>query len=124
MQTKDAVTSLAALAHESRLGVFRLLMEAGPGGTTPGKVAEALGVSPSTLSFHLKELANAGLVTSRAESRFLLYSVDMDRMASLMAFLTENCCRGMPGECVATMETALLRCCEPPSTPFEKGKSP
>lgn len=123
MQTKEAVVSLAALAHESRLGVFRLLLEAGPAGTTPGRVAESLGLTPSTLSFHLKELANAGLVTSRAESRFLLYAVDLDRMAALMAFLTENCCKGMPGECLATLETALSRCSAPSSTPVPKGKS-
>jgi DNA-binding transcriptional ArsR family regulator len=113
MQMIDAVGALASLAHESRLAVFRHLVEAGAEGDTPGRLAARLGISPSTLSFHLKELANAGLVTSRSESRFLIYSVDFGRMAALMAFLTHNCCKGMPDECLSTMETALSRCCAP-----------
>ena len=114
----DAVAALSSLAHESRLAVFRRLVEAGPAGDTPGQMASAMGISPSTLSFHLKELANAGLVTTRSESRFLIYSVDFARMAALMTFLTHNCCRGMPDDCVATLESALSRCGVPlpPST--------
>ena len=113
MQIKDAVSALSALSHESRLAVFRQLVEAGPAGDTPGSLAARLEIAPSTLSFHLKELSHAGLVTSRASSRFLVYSVDFERMASLMTFLTRNCCRGMPAECLSTVETALSAC--PPS---------
>jgi DNA-binding transcriptional ArsR family regulator len=111
MQISEAVIGLAALANESRLAVFRHLVEAGPAGDTPGRIAARLGLAPSTLSFHLKELAHAGLVRSRASSRFLVYSVDFDRMAALMAFLTQSCCHGMPDECFATLETALARRC-------------
>ena len=113
MQIKDAVSALSALSHESRLAVFRQLVEAGPAGDTPGSLAARLEIAPSTLSFHLKELSHAGLVTSRASSRFLVYSVDFDRMASLMTFLTQNCCRGMQAECLSTVETELSAC--PPS---------
>jgi DNA-binding transcriptional ArsR family regulator len=123
MQMIDAVGVLAALAQESRLAVFRHLVEAGPEGDTPGRLAAKLGISPSTLSFHLKELANAGLVTARSESRFLVYSVDFAKMAALMAFLTHNCCKGMPDECLATMETALSRCCPPSANATAKRSS-
>jgi DNA-binding transcriptional ArsR family regulator len=125
MQNKDAVAAMSALAHESRLSLFRHLVEAGPAGDTPGNIAAKLGIAPSTLSFHLKELANAHLVTSRASSRYLVYSVDFERMAALMTYLTQNCCRGMPAECLSTVETALSRC--PPSSscaPPKKGNAP
>ena len=108
---KDAVTGLSALAHESRLAVFRHLVEAGPAGDTPGRIAQRLALPPSTLSFHLKELANAGLVRSRSSSRFVVYSADFERIAELIAFLTRSCCHGMPDECFATLETALARKC-------------
>jgi len=107
MQIKDAVTGLSALANESRLAIFRHLVEAGPAGDTPGRIAQHLGIPASTLSFHLKELAHAGLVRSRSSSRFLVYSADFERMAALMAFLTRSCCHGMPEECFTTVETAL-----------------
>lgn len=123
MQMIDAVGALAALAQESRLAVFRHLVEAGEAGDTPGRLAAKLGISPSTLSFHLKELANAGLVTARSESRFLVYTADFAKMAALMAFLTHNCCKGMPGECLATMETALSRCCPPSANATAKRSS-
>lgn len=122
---KSAVASLAALAHESRLAVFRHLVEAGPGGDTPGRIAAAMGLAPSTLSFHLKELANARLVTARQSSRFLVYAADFGEVASLMTFLTRNCCRGMPAECLSTVETELSLC--PPSAPCasnQKGRTP
>lgn len=125
MEMKSAATALSALAHESRLAVFRHLVEAGPEGDTPGRIAAALGLAPSTLSFHLKELANARLVTARQASRYLVYAADFGEVASLMAFLTRNCCRGMPAECLSTVETELSRC--PPAapcTPLKKGKTP
>lgn len=109
MQIKEAVSGLAALANESRLQVFRHLVEAGPAGDTPGRIAQRLGLPASTLSFHLKELARAGLVRSRSSSRYLVYSADFERMADLMAFLTRSCCHGMPEACFATVETALSK---------------
>ena len=113
METKSAVTALAALAQETRLSVFRLLVEAGPEGMPAGAIGEKLEVPAATLSFHLKELSRAGLVTSRQESRFIYYMVDFAHMAALMTFLTQNCCKGMPQECLTVMETALGSCCAP-----------
>lgn len=110
METNQAIPVLAALAHGSRLAIFRHLVEAGPEGDTPGRIAQAVGIAPSTLSFHLKELAAARLVTARPASRFLVYAVDFAQVASLMTFLTRNCCRGMPAECLTSVETELSRC--------------
>ncbi len=113
METKSAVAALAALAQETRLSAFRFLVEAGPEGVPAGVVGEALKVPAATLSFHLKELSHAGLVTSRQEGRFVYYAANFEHMAALMSFLTQNCCRGMPQECLTVMETALGRCCAP-----------
>jgi ArsR family transcriptional regulator len=113
MESEQAVTALAALAQETRLSIFRLLVQAGPEGVSAGRIGEMLDVPPATLSFHLKELANAGLVSPRQEGRFIYYSADFERMAALMSFLTQNCCQGMPQECLTVVETALGRCCPP-----------
>lgn len=113
MDTKTAVSALTALAQETRLSIFRLLIEAGAEGVAAGRIAEQLDVAAPTLSFHLKELHRAGLVSSRQKSRFVYYAADVERMAALMTFLTHNCCRGMPEECLTVMETALGRCCAP-----------
>jgi DNA-binding transcriptional ArsR family regulator len=113
MESREAVIALAALAQETRLSVFRLLVSAGPEGMSVGSIGEKLGVPPATLSFHLKELSHAGLVTSRQESRFIYYMADFAQMAALMTFLTQNCCKGMPQECLTVMETALGGCCAP-----------
>jgi ArsR family transcriptional regulator, arsenate/arsenite/antimonite-responsive transcriptional repressor len=113
METKSAVTALAALAQETRLSIFRILVQAGPQGVAAGRISEALAVPPATLSFHLKELAHAGLTSSRQEGRFIYYSADFEHMAALMSFLTQNCCQGMPQECLTVMETALGGCCTP-----------
>ncbi|MBV8409705.1 MAG: helix-turn-helix transcriptional regulator [Alphaproteobacteria bacterium] len=94
MESKDAVAALAALAQESRLDVFRLLVVAGPEGMAAGDIAERLGVSPPTLSFHLAQLRHAGLVEVRRDGRSLIYSTNYDGMNELMGFLTENCCGG------------------------------
>ena len=115
MEIKEATLALAALAQETRLAVFRLLVEAGPEGVPAGQISEALEVPPATLSFHLKELSHAGLVHARPEGRFVFYSADFERMAALMTFLTRNCCRGMPEDCLTTVETALARCCSMPA---------
>lgn len=94
METASALSALAALAQESRLAVFRLLVQAGPEGLPASKVAEALGLPPSSLSFHLKELTHANLVVPRQEGRFVIYAARFDTMNALLGFLTENCCGG------------------------------
>jgi ArsR family transcriptional regulator len=99
MDNATAVTIFASLAQESRLGLFRLLIQAGPTGLSAGAIAEQLGLPSSTLSFHLKELSHAGLVQSRQAGRFIYYSADFAAMTALIAFLTENCCGGELQEC-------------------------
>lgn len=96
MKSKEAVRALGALAQETRLAIYRLLIEHGPQGMTAGKIAAALDILPATLSFHLKELSAAGLLEARTESRFIFYSARFDRMNELLAFLTANCCGGNP----------------------------
>ena len=94
METRNVVNQLAALAQETRLAAWRLLIEAGPAGLTVGTIGEALGVPPATLSFHLKTLANAGLVSTRQEGRFIHCAADFAAMHGLVGFLSENCCGG------------------------------
>jgi DNA-binding transcriptional ArsR family regulator len=113
VEIKDAVEALGALAQETRLAVFRLLVQAGPEGVAAGEIALKTGAAAQTLSFHLKELSHASLVTSRQEGRFIFYSANFERMAALMTYLTQNCCQGMPQECLTVMETALGRSCAP-----------
>lgn len=96
MQTQYALAALAALAQESRLAIFRLLVQAGPDGLAASKIAGHLAIAPSSLSFHLKELSHAQLVTARQEGRFIIYAAQMDSMNALIGFLTENCCGGAP----------------------------
>ena len=103
----QAVDALAALAQESRLKVYRLLVEAGPAGLPAGRIGEALELPPATLSFHLAHLARTGLVRSRQEGRFVIYRADFQNMNELVGYLTENCCGG--------------RSCAPATT--RKGKS-
>ncbi len=95
MKEKDAIKSLSALAQPTRLGIFRLLMTAGPEGLSVGVIQEQMDLASATLSFHLKELTHAGLVSSRQEGRFVYYSPEIDRMNDLIDFLTENCCHGV-----------------------------
>jgi ArsR family transcriptional regulator len=92
MDAKLAITSLAALAQESRLRIYRLLVEAGPTGLSVSEIGASLHVAPATLSFHLKELAHANLVSAKQQGRFIYYSANYERMNGLMAYLTENCC--------------------------------
>ena len=120
MEIKDAVTALSAIAQETRLSIYRLLVEEGPEGVAAGRIGEILKVPGATLSFHLKELAHAGLVSSRQEKQFIYYSADFERMAELLSFLTRNCCQGMPEKCVSLVETALGRCCPPQSKSKQK----
>ncbi|NNG21576.1 ArsR/SmtB family transcription factor [Telluria aromaticivorans] len=96
MDTKPAIAALAALAQESRLAAYRLLVQAGPAGLPATKIAELLNVPPSSLSFHLKELSHAGLVVPRQDGRFIIYSANFDTMNALLGFLTDNCCGGNP----------------------------
>ncbi|WP_011297319.1 ArsR/SmtB family transcription factor [Cupriavidus necator] len=96
MEEQDIVRSLAALAHNLRLQVFRMLVVAGPAGLTPGVIAEQLDVPGTTLSFHLKELMHAHLVTPQREGRNLIYRAEFDQMNALLGFLTANCCQGGP----------------------------
>ena len=92
MDDKRALAALGALAQETRLALFRLLVTAGPAGLAAGVIAERLGVQPSSLSFHLAQLAHAGLITQRRLSRHLIYSAEYGAMNALLAYLTENCC--------------------------------
>ncbi|MDP2826316.1 MAG: metalloregulator ArsR/SmtB family transcription factor [Sulfuritalea sp.] len=94
MKTAQAVDKLAALAQETRLRIFRLLVETGPEGMNAGAIAEAVGVPAATLSFHVAHLVRAGLVASRQESRFIYYSANFEAMDELIAFMTDNCCQG------------------------------
>ncbi|HGC5109352.1 TPA: ArsR/SmtB family transcription factor [Escherichia coli] len=119
METINAVAALAAIAQESRLAVFRLLVQAGPAGMAAGKISEAAGMAagkiseaagipPSSLSFHLKELAHAGMVTSRQEGRFVIYEANFSTATNLVAFLTENCCGGQVCNLSCTTEAGKV----------------
>jgi ArsR family transcriptional regulator len=111
MDQISAISALGALAHETRLALFRLLVTCGPQGLAAGAIAEQIGVPPSSLSFHLQELVHAGLITQRRLSRNLIYSAEYRRMNELLHYLTENCC-GRGEACVPT--------CNPADT-FAKG---
>jgi ArsR family transcriptional regulator, arsenate/arsenite/antimonite-responsive transcriptional repressor len=93
MKAPEAVRALAALAQETRLAIYRALVQAGPGGLPAGRVAELVGTPASTLSFHLKELAAAGLIRARQEGRFVIYTAQYSAMNELVGFLTEKCCQ-------------------------------
>jgi ArsR family transcriptional regulator len=94
METINAIKALGALAQETRLAIYRLLVQAGPEGRAAGTIGETLGIPPATLSFHLAQLAGAGLVRPRQDGRFIYYSADFGAMNALIGFLTENCCGG------------------------------
>ncbi|QCN99127.1 transcriptional regulator (plasmid) [Azospirillum argentinense] len=99
MNVKDVIAGLGALAQEHRLAAFRELVQQGPDGLPAGVLAERLGLAPATLSFHLSQLSNAGLVASRRQGRLIIYSVDVERFQALLGFLTENCCQGNADLC-------------------------
>jgi ArsR family transcriptional regulator, arsenate/arsenite/antimonite-responsive transcriptional repressor len=103
MEKDHALAALAALAQESRLDVFRLLVQAGPGGMAAGRVADELDLAPNALTFHFDRLRAAGLVNVRREGRSMIYAAQYDTMNALLAYLTENCCQGAdpcaPAEC-------------------------
>lgn len=116
METTQAVRALAALAQESRLQTFRLLVRAGTDGVPAGKIADELDIAPATLSFHLKELSNAGLIQQRRDGRSIIYSLHVEAMQALLAFLVEDCCQGQPHLCEPAF--ALINCCD--SSPQRK----
>jgi ArsR family transcriptional regulator len=111
MNVSNAVTGLAALARDTRLEVFRLLVRRGPEGAAAGEVARALGVPHNTLSSHLAILAHAGLVASRRDGRSVIYRVDFEETRALLAFLLEDCCQGRRELCRPAVDAVLAGCC-------------
>jgi DNA-binding transcriptional ArsR family regulator len=110
MDMHDAVISLAALAHEQRLKIFRLLVREGPGGLPASDIAEAVGASPTAASFHLKELDRAGLISATRDGRYVRYAVHVEGMRQLLTYLTEDCCQGNPQLCGATIKKSRSVC--------------
>ncbi|SAK44624.1 ArsR family transcriptional regulator [Caballeronia catudaia] len=96
MDSKLVVRALGALAHESRLAIFRTLVVAGHEGMAAGDIAQQVGLAPSSLSFHLKDLSHAELVSARQEGRYVFYTANFEAMSNLLGFLTDNCCAGAP----------------------------
>ena len=123
MKTSSAVRLLGALAQETRLSIFRALVQAGSEGLPAGAIAQAVDAPASTLSFHLKDLAGSGLVTSRHDGRFIYYAANYPAMSELVTFLTEKCCQGMPAPQVARIGQAVASCCPPKSSPNPSRKS-
>ena len=107
--TKQALAALAALAQETRLAIFRLLVETGPEGLQVGAIAERLSLANATLSFHLKELANAGLIVAAPNGRAIIYSANFKTMNALLDYLTENCCAGATCATTIACKPALAR---------------
>lgn len=99
METKQAVVALTALANESRLRIFRLLVPTGEAGLPAGAIAERLDIPPATLTFHLKELVHAALIESRREGRSIIYSLRVAGMRDLLSYLSKDCCQGQPELC-------------------------
>lgn len=111
MELNDAVGALSALAQESRLKVFRLLVRAGPSGLAAGDIAKKLHVPRNTMSAHLAILARARLVASRKQGRSVIYAVDIEGTREMLSFLIEDCCRGKPHLCAPLIEATLAECC-------------
>jgi ArsR family transcriptional regulator, arsenate/arsenite/antimonite-responsive transcriptional repressor len=99
MEATQTVSALGALAHETRLAIYRMLVEAGPNGLAAGVIAERLGIPPSSLTFHLQQLLHAHLATQRRASRQIIYAADFITMNGLIGYLTENCCQGNASAC-------------------------
>jgi len=108
-----AIAALGAMAQETRLDIFRLLVQKGPEGLPAGEIGERLGLPSPTLSFHLNQLRFAGLVTSRRASRSIIYSANFKAMSDLLAYLTENCCRGKPELCAPAATSGCVSGCAP-----------
>ena len=116
MDTNTTVKALAALAQESRLNAFRLLVRSGPRGVAAGEIARQLEIPHNTLSSHLTILVNAGLVESRRDGRSIIYSVDFKGTRELLAFLVEDCCQGEPELFEPVLDQLLSNCCSPDIT--------
>lgn len=112
MENDNAVTTLSALAQESRLSVFRLLVKAGPDGLAAGEIARKLNTAANTMSAQLLVLSNAGLIRARRDGRSIIYTADFDKMGALLLFLTEDCCGGRPEVC-APLAATISSCCPP-----------
>src|SRR5262245_5031131 len=110
MDTARAVTSLAALAHPQRLGIFRLLVREGPNGLAASEIAVAVGASATAASFHLKELDRAGLIHSRRDGRYVRYAIHVEGMRKLLTYLTEDCCQGHPELCGSSIKKVKAIC--------------
>ena len=110
MQEADAVAALSALSQQHRLRIFRLLVRAGPSGVPAGEIALHVGISPTSTSFHLKELDHAGLITATRQGRFIRYAVRVEGMRELLTYLTEECCQGQPELCGGLAEAARVVC--------------
>ena len=109
MKTTEAVKALGALAQDTRLAIYRLLVQQGPRGLPSGMVAERLNVPAATISFHMKELANAGMVGARQDGRFVYYSANYAQMNGLLGYLTENCCQGEKGSAAECVPSVALK---------------
>lgn len=121
MDTATAVTALGALAQETRLAIFRHLVVQGAVGVPAGDLAKKLGVAPPTLTFHLNQLAGAGLVSARRSGRQIFYALEVETMRGLMAFLAEDCCEGNPDLCAPV--AAVAPCCPPRRTARPRQKA-
>ena len=120
MDISTASRALGALSQESRLRAFRMLVKSGSEGIAAGKIADALEVPHNTMSTHLATLVNAGLLTSRRESRSIIYSIDFEGTRELLAFLMEDCCQGNPEVCLPVLESVLPSCCGSNNLPGAK----
>ena len=120
MKKLTVVAALGALAQETRLDIFRLLVQRGPEGMPAGEISQRLGQPSPTLSFHLNQLRFAGLVTSRRESRSIIYSANFKAMSELLGYLTENCCGGRPELCAPDAASTRATECSPSSNPTPK----
>ena len=110
MDRRLAVVSLAALAHDQRLAIFRLLVRQGPNGMPAGDIADAVGATPTAASFHLKELDRSGLIHAARDGRYVRYAVHVEGMRQLLDYLTEDCCRRQPELCGSTVNKARVVC--------------
>lgn len=117
MNERQAMTAFAALSQETRLRIVRLLVKAGPDGMAAGAIAEDVDVSPSNVSFHLKDLEHAGMISSRREARSIIYTADYAALTALIQFLMKDCCAGKPEICAPAFEKA---CCPPASAKRKK----
>ena len=116
MDIQSTVKALGALAQESRLNAFRLLVQSGPEGLAAGEIARQLEIPHNTLSSHLAILSNAGLLTSQRESRSIIYRIDFDGTRDLLSFLMEDCCQGQPELCSPVLDSLLSGCCASANT--------